>query len=148
MYWNLNSIHYIQNTRKWDNSIESAVDIFQNAITIAKHITFLLGLPLNFEGEYKLFLNKLNIMKLSFSLFLVKYSVLNLLFCLFACSFSFRIITFIRADTEKGPFSSNCSFSVSARMSVMILNGKLHANKQQNRFNREYFTRKRESSYI
>ena len=45
--------------------------------------------------------------------------------------FLFKIITYIQADTEKGPFRSNCRFSVSAYMYVMILNGKLHTSKLQ-----------------
>ena len=81
----------------------------------------------------------------SFSLFLVKFSVLNLFLCLFVCSFSFWIITFIQADTEKGPFSSNCSFSVSSCMCEMILG---NWTSTKNRFNTENFTGKRESSFI
>ena len=40
---------------------------------------------------------------------------------LFVCSFKFWIITYIQADTEKGPFSSNCSFSVSPHMYLTLL---------------------------
>ena len=68
---------------------------------------------------------------LSLSLFLVKYSVQTCLWCLLVCSFPFWIITFIHTDTEKGPFTSNCSFSVSPPMHVIIQNFKLHMNKLQ-----------------
>ena len=85
---------------------------------------------------------KMNIMQLSLSLFLVKYSVLNLFLVLLICSFPFWIITFIQADSEKGPFSSDCSFSMSANMYVMILNGKLHTSKLQKEVSNRIFHKK------
>ena len=71
--------------------------------------------------------------------------------CLLICSFRFKIITYIRADTEKGPLRSNCSFSVSACMYVMILNGKLHMSKLQKQVSNRIFhkeEKERERSYI
>ena len=59
--------------------------------------------------------------------------------CLLVCSFLFKIITYIWADTEKGTFRSNCSFSVSARMYVMVLNGKLHTSKLQKQVSNRIF---------
>ena len=47
--------------------------------------------------------------------------------------------TALQADTEKGPFRSNCSFSVSACMYVMILNGKLHTSKLQKQVSNRIF---------
>ena len=71
-------------------------------------------------------------MKLFLSLSLPCEILLETFFwCMLICSFPFKIITYIRADTEKGPFRSNCRFSVSAHMYIMILNGKLHTNKLQ-----------------
>ena len=46
------------------------------------------------------------------SLFQAKYSVLSLFWCLLVCSFSFWIITYIRADTEKLQLDLNGHFSV------------------------------------
>ena len=71
-------------------------------------------------------------------------SLWNILFetsfwCLLVCSFLFKIITYIWADTEKGPFRSNYSFSVSACMYVMILNGKLHTSKHQKQVSNRIF---------
>ena len=40
-------------------------------------------------------------------------------------------ITYIQTGTEKLQLDLNGPFSVSAHMNVMILNGKLHMNKQQ-----------------
>ena len=65
------------------------------------------------------------------------------------CNFQFNAITFIQADTEKGPFRSNCSFSVSAHMYVMIQNGKLHTSKHQKQVSYRIFQKvERERSYI
>ena len=69
-------------------------------------------------------------------------------FFLFTCSLTFKIITYIWADTEKVQLDQNGPFSVSACMNVMILNGKQHANKQKKRFNIEFFTGKRKESFI
>ena len=43
------------------------------------------------------------------------------------------------ADTEKGPFSSNCSFSVSAHMYAMIQNGKLYMSKHEKQISYRIF---------
>ena len=55
-----------------------------------------------------------------------------------------RIITYIWADTEKLQLDLNGPFSVSASMYVMILNGNCIWASTKNRFQTEYFTRKRE----
>ena len=74
---------------------------------------------------YKLFPQKLNIMKHSFSL-TCEILCIKPVFgaCLYAVSHS-------RADTEKLQLELNGPFSVCAHMNVMIQNGKLHMNKHQ-----------------
>ena len=80
-----------------------------------KMIVLMRGIQLNKNCSHLSypFSQKLNIMKLLFSFPNEIFSPKPVFGSLFICSFKF-LITYIWADTEKCPFSSNCSFSVSS----------------------------------
>ena len=118
-------------------SIDRTVKDFQNTIIIAKHT--LLPFWSQKRDCHSIFWRKsVDSLKTEHyeAPFLFSQWTIQLktcFWCLFVCRFQFWIITFIRADTEKGPFSSNCSLSVSAPMYVMIQNW---SRNTQSRFGR------------